>query len=164
MRNRKFKPIPGRIYSLRNGSEYRCLWAESRDNGEYYSAGFIRDKDGWELTAHDVQRNEDGTIEWHYSTGGHWNDESDEGDEGAWQVGHNRILAVQTCEDGYDYTIYDENYIEVDGGCLENPNLAMLEARNMILESFGLEHGELRSMVYEDVMEQVAKIQKYKMY
>ena len=38
------------------------------------------------------------------------------GDEAAWKVGKDRILAVQTCEDGYDYTLLDENYNEVDGG------------------------------------------------
>ena len=27
------------------------------------------------------------------------------GDEAAWKVGRDRILAVQTCEDGYDYTL-----------------------------------------------------------
>ena len=32
------------------------------------------------------------------------------GDEAAWKVGKDRILAVQTCEDGYDYTLLDGNY------------------------------------------------------
>lgn len=36
------------------------------------------------------------------------------GDEAAWKVGKDRILAVQTCEDGYDYTLLDENYNEID--------------------------------------------------
>ena len=37
-----------------------------------------------------------------------------------------RILAVQTCEDGYDYTLLDENYNEIDGGQVDNPELSML--------------------------------------
>ena len=41
------------------------------------------------------------------------------GDEAAWKVGRDRILAVQTCEDGYDYTLLDENYNEIDGGQLD---------------------------------------------
>ena len=80
------------------------------------------------------------------------------GDEAAWKVGRDRILAVQTCEDGYDYTLLDENYNEIDGGQLDNPDLTMIEARKEILESFGLERRELRAMVYEDVMEQAFEV------
>ena len=80
------------------------------------------------------------------------------GDEAAWKVGRDRILAVQTCEDGYDYTLLDENYNEIDGGQLDNPDLTMIEARKEILESFGLERRELRVMVYEDVMEQAFEV------
>lgn len=79
------------------------------------------------------------------------------GDEAAWKVGKDRILAVQTCEDGYDYTLLDENYNEIDGGQVDNPELSMLEVRRDILESFGLERRELRAMFYEDVMEQALK-------
>lgn len=47
------------------------------------------------------------------------------GDEAAWKVGKDRILAVQTCEDGYDYTLLDENYNEIDGGQVDNPELSI---------------------------------------
>ena len=30
---------------------------------------------------------------------------------------------VQTCEDGYDYTLLDENYNEIDGGQVDNLSL-----------------------------------------
>ena len=80
------------------------------------------------------------------------------GDEAAWKVGKDRILAVQTCEDGYDYTLLDENYNEIDGGQVDNPELSMLEVRRDILESFGLERRELRAMFYEDVMEQAFEV------
>ena len=77
------------------------------------------------------------------------------GTEAAWQVGRDKILAVQAYEDGYDYTLYDSNYNEIDGGLLDNPDLSMIEARTEILESFNLGSRELRAMVYEDVREQV---------
>ena len=76
------------------------------------------------------------------------------GTEAAWQVGRDKILAVQTYEDGYDYTLYDSNYNEIDGGLLDNPDLSMIEARTEILESFNLGNRELRAIVYEDVREQ----------
>lgn len=68
------KPEIGKIYTLRGGGEYRCLWVSSADKvaqGEC-SAVLIRDKDGWKLTAYGIQQNEDGTIEWNYSAGGIW--------------------------------------------------------------------------------------------
>ena len=77
------------------------------------------------------------------------------GDEAAWKVGKDRILAVQTCEDGDDYTLLGENYNEIDGGQVDNPELSMIEVRQDILESFGLERRGLRAMFYEDVMEQM---------
>ena len=74
------------------------------------------------------------------------------GEEAAWKVGR-PDPAVQTCEDGYD-TLFDENYNDIDGGQIDNPDMTMLEVRRDILESYGLEYKELRAMVYEDVMEQ----------
>ena len=80
------------------------------------------------------------------------------GEEAAWKVGRDRILAVQTCEDGYDYTLFDEHYNEIDGGQVDNPDMSMIEVRQDILESFHLAHRELRAMVYEDVMEQAFEV------
>lgn len=80
------------------------------------------------------------------------------GDEAAWKVGKDRILAIQTCDDGYDYTLFDENYNEIDGGQVDNPDISMIEVRTDILESFNLAHRELRAMVYEDVMDQAFEV------
>ena len=80
------------------------------------------------------------------------------GEEAAWKVGRDRILAIQTCDDGYDYTLINEHYVEIDGGQVDNPDMSMIEVRQDILESFGLAHRELRAMVYEDVMEEVFQV------
>lgn len=80
------------------------------------------------------------------------------GDEAAWQVGRDRYLVIQTCEDGYDYTLFDKEFHEIDGGQLDNPELSMLEARAEILEGFGLQMRELRAMLYEDVMEECFEV------
>lgn len=60
-------PIPGAVYRNRNGYEYRCKTALSD-----HSAILERVTDNWTLTAHGVQQYHDGSIEWNYSTGGHW--------------------------------------------------------------------------------------------
>ena len=77
------------------------------------------------------------------------------GDEAAWRVGKDMILALQVRDEGYDYTLCDINFNEVDGGLLDNPELSMIEARTQILESFDLGSRDLRAMIYEEVMEQV---------
>lgn len=59
--------IPGCTYTNHNGSEYLCK--SIPDNN---SAVMERVKDGWTLVAHGIQKYGDGTIEWDYSTGGHW--------------------------------------------------------------------------------------------
>lgn len=67
-----FIPIAGRIYLNRNGERYLCLRATRYDALSDSTAVFERCTDGWTLTAHGVRRYEDRTIEWNYSTDGHW--------------------------------------------------------------------------------------------
>jgi len=80
------------------------------------------------------------------------------GDEAAWKVGDDLILALQTCDDGYDYTLLNKNCVEIDGGQLDNPDLTMLQARTQILDSFNLGKCDLTAMIYEDVMEQMFEV------
>lgn len=70
----------------------------------------------------------------------------------AWTVGEDYILAIQTCDSGYDFTLYNSNYIEYDGGQLDNPELSMEEIRADILESFQLSNHDLTPIDYNLVM------------
>ncbi|MCD8013467.1 MAG: hypothetical protein LUG99_09880 [Lachnospiraceae bacterium] len=54
-----------------------------------------------------------------------------------WRLGSSHYLTLQMCDDGWDYTLYDKNFREVDGGQLDNPEMSMLEARETILEDAG---------------------------
>ena len=58
---------PGRTYRNRNGSEYLCKTV--LEDG---TARLERLSDKWTLMAHGVRMYPDGTIEWDYSTDGHW--------------------------------------------------------------------------------------------
>ncbi len=40
----------------------------------------------------------------------------------AYQMGE-QYFTIQTAEDGYDYTFYDKDYLELDGGVYDNPNI-----------------------------------------
>ena len=44
-------------------------------------------------------------------------------------------LYIQTSETGYDYTLYDPDYKELDGGQLDNPDLSLAEAGKKSLPS-----------------------------
>ena len=50
-----------------------------------------------------------------------WNEEPRE-TELAFKVA-DRIISIQECEEGYDYSIMDENYREIDGGVYDNPDV-----------------------------------------
>ena len=74
-------PVVGQIYRNRNGGKYRCTGNSLYLNdAQKQRALFLGDhiaymervKDGWKLFAHGVIQHEDGTIEWNYSTGGHF--------------------------------------------------------------------------------------------
>lgn len=74
-------------------------------------------------------------------------------EEAAWKVGTKRYLILQTCDDGYDYTIFDENLKEIDGGQLDMPELSMNEARNEILSSYELFKYPLYPRDYDEIVE-----------
>lgn len=64
---------PGKAYQNHNGSDYLCKTLQ-----EDGTATMERISDGWTLYAHVVRMYPDGTIEWDYSTGGHWPKEREE--------------------------------------------------------------------------------------
>lgn len=65
-------PITGRIYRNRNGRDYLCIQTIRHTLPDDSLAVFERITDNWHLVAHGVMQYEDGTIEWNYSSGGHW--------------------------------------------------------------------------------------------
>ena len=45
-------------------------------------------------------------------------------------------LYIQECSSGYDYTCYNLEYKEIDGGQLDNPEFAIEEAATMLMEEY----------------------------
>lgn len=66
----KFIPKYGQVYQNAGGGTYKCVGAYD-DN---YSAKFQNVASGWTLHAHGVGIYEDGSIDWDYSTGGHFSE------------------------------------------------------------------------------------------
>lgn len=67
MTERNYALAIGKTYTNRNDMKYLCK--AIRMPGCYIME---RTTDGWTLEAHVITMYEDGTIEWDYSTGGHW--------------------------------------------------------------------------------------------
>lgn len=44
-----------------------------------------------------------------------------------------RLISIQECENGYDYTIYDLNYNDLDGGVYDDPDITIKEALDEII-------------------------------
>ena len=78
----------------------------------------------------------------------------------AWKVGKDHYLILQTCDDGWDYTLYDKNFKEIDGGQLDMPELSMQEARSEILNDFDLGNEDLLVVDYDEVVERVETVEQ----
>lgn len=72
MEKHYFVPVINRVYTNRNDRQYHCTGVVESSRPWETVAYFTRLSDGWSLAAHGPQIYEDGTIEWNYSTGGHW--------------------------------------------------------------------------------------------
>jgi len=73
MIGKRFKPVPGKIYTNKGGGTFLCKDIIHRTPHiveEAYSASMVNTKSGWTFFANGLIQYEDGTIEWDYSTGG----------------------------------------------------------------------------------------------
>lgn len=65
-----------------------------------------------------------------------------------------KFVSIQTCDDGYDYSIYDANYKLLDGGVYDNPDISIYAALKDILEDIGVTERDERIPVdYEELIE-----------
>lgn len=61
-----FKPKMGQVYQNHGGGSYLCL-------GSYSDVAIMQNiSSGWTLTAHGIGIYEDQTIDWDFSTAGHF--------------------------------------------------------------------------------------------
>ena len=66
--------------------------------------------------------------------------------EAAYRLESGDYLYIQTSESGYDYTLYDPDYKELDGGQLGNPDLTLAEAGKEILSIHELPAGTMEPL------------------
>lgn len=74
----------------------------------------------------------------------------------AWKIERKGYIAIQRTEGAsYDYTLYNSDYTDFDGGILDEPEWNMCEARDAILKDFDWD-GRLMTLIdYDELMEHV---------
>lgn len=80
----------------------------------------------------------------------------------AYQIGE-QYFTIQTVEDGYDYTFYDKDYLELDGGVYDNPDISISEVMENILEEEGLPLEDANVMDYEELYAEIEYAEEERM-
>ena len=75
--------------------------------------------------------------------------------EKAYLLGDKYYISIQSCDDGWDYTIYNLDYSEFDGGQLDNPEMNIDEAVQAILEDFSMDNLKRAPVDYDNLQEEV---------
>ena len=76
-------------------------------------------------------------------------------ENGAWRIAHGYILAVQRCDSGYDYTVLNRYYVEIDGGIIEDTQSSMEFIVEDLMSAYGLNTSDPAPMDYDEVMERM---------
>lgn len=76
--------------------------------------------------------------------------------------GGSRYLAIQTCDSGYDYTFFNQDFQELDGGQLDNPEFSMSRAIYELLSEENLQEAKLEALDYAFLAERAEAAEKEK--
>ena len=72
-----------------------------------------------------------------------------------------KFVSIQTCTEGYDYSVFDADYKLIDGGVYDNPDIFIHAALMDILEDFELSEQDKRIPVdYEELMEKTEAVER----
>ena len=70
------------------------------------------------------------------------------------------FFAIQHTDGGYDYTFYDKDYLEKDGGVYDDPEFTIEEAAGDLLAEEGISIHDCKVTDYEELMECVENAEK----
>ena len=72
-----------------------------------------------------------------------------------------KFVSIQTCTEGYDYSVFDTDYRLIDSGVYDNPDISIHAALKDVLEDFGLSEQDKRIPVeYEELMEKTEAVER----
>lgn len=72
--------------------------------------------------------------------------------------GDNYYLAIQAIDDGYDYTLFTEHYLAIDGGQLNKPDMDMEQAIYWVLSAYCYSITNLIMDDYDTILEEADRI------
>ena len=81
-------------------------------------------------------------------------------EQGAWELGSKGYIAIQSTDEGWDYTIYNRDYSVMDGGQIDAPELTIQEVREEILEAHHMEKGRRIAKDYDVIMDKAAEAEE----
>ena len=81
-------------------------------------------------------------------------------EQGAWAFGTIGYIAIQSTDEGWDYTLYHRDFSVMDGGQINAPELTIQEVREQILEAHHMEKGRRMLQDYDLVMDKVAEAEE----
>lgn len=81
-------------------------------------------------------------------------------EQGAWKLGGKGYIAIQSTDEGWDYTLYHSDFSVMDGGQLTSPELTIQEVREEILEMYHMEKGRRMVQDYDVVMDKAAEAEE----
>ena len=73
-----------------------------------------------------------------------------------------KYVSIQVCDEGYDYSIYHDDYSLFDGGIYDNPDITIHAALYDILEDMGVKRRELIPVDYGELMEKAEAVEQEK--
>ena len=83
--------------------------------------------------------------------------------QAAWQIGHREYLSIQSTETGWDYSVYDRQFSEIDGGDIDLKHITIQQCRDMLLQDLGWQDRSFVPMDYEMVEERAADVAEEKL-
>ena len=84
-------------------------------------------------------------------------------EKAAWQLAHREHLSIRATEDGWDYSIYDKDFAEVDEGQIDLKNITIQECRDMILQDRGWQNRSFTELDYDMVEDRAADVAEEKL-
>lgn len=83
--------------------------------------------------------------------------------QAAWQIGHREYLSIQSTETGWDYSVYDRQFNEIDGGDIDLKHITIQQCRDMLLQDLGWQDRSFVPMDYEMVENRAADVAEEKL-
>jgi len=80
-------------------------------------------------------------------------------EEAAWKINGKGYVSVQASDDGYDYTVYGEDYHEIDGGQIDAPERSVNEIRDEILADLGWDKRSMVRTDYDDLQDRAMEVE-----